>query len=64
MSAIVTCDGCGKTAPMEAGRDGNWHKPRLWYQRSDDDGIQTACTRECIDTIAAASATTRVVLPW
>ena len=64
MAAESICDGCGKRAPMESGRDGNWHKPQFWYERSDDDGIQTACSRECIDRIAEQTGKTKVILPW
>ena len=64
MGAEWICDGCGKRAPGITGRLGTWHKPASWYQRSDGDGIQTACCRECIDKIAAASEKTSVVLPF
>ena len=63
MACEIICDGCGKRAPGVSGRDGNWHKPSNWYERSDKDGIQTACSRECIDKIAKASGKTGVVLP-
>jgi len=50
MAAESICDNCGKRAPMVAGRAGRWHKPRAWYERSDDDGIQTAWnTREAAE---------------
>lgn len=42
---------------------GDWFKPRLWFQRSDDDGIQVACSRECIDKIAQNTGKTDVILP-
>jgi hypothetical protein len=60
-----TCQGCGKKAPGEYFSHGDlaWHKPRSWYERSDDDGPQTACSRECIDIIAEKSGKTGVVLP-
>lgn len=62
MAAEWICDGCGKRAPgVPAG--GNWYKPDSWFERSDDDGIQTACSRPCIDRIAKASGKTGVVLP-
>jgi hypothetical protein len=48
---------------MIAGKDGNWHKPMSWYERSDEGGIQSACSRECIGKIAAKSGKTDVVLP-
>ena len=63
MSATIKCDGCGKEARMEAGPHGNWFKPVKWYQRSDEDGIQDACSRDCIDKIAQKSGKTAVVLP-
>lgn len=63
MATEWICDGCGKRAPGVPGRLGTWHKPRSWYERSDDDGIQSACSRECIDKIAEQSGKTNVVLP-
>lgn len=62
MSAIVRCDGCGVEAPMLEAH-GNYFKPPSWFQRSDEDGIQVACTRNCIDKIAEKSGKTSVVLP-
>jgi hypothetical protein len=38
-------------------------KPRDWFSRSDDDGTQVACSRECIDKIAEKTGKTRVILP-
>lgn len=64
MAAESICDGCGRRSPMTAGADGNWYKPRSWYERSDDDGIQTACSRECIDAIAEKTKKPGVVLPF
>jgi len=56
------CDGCGKR--QVAGQvNGQWVKPRDWYERSDDDGIQTACSRECVDVVAQNSNKTSVVIP-
>lgn len=63
MAAESICDGCGKRAPMEKGALGTWHKPRHWYERSDDHGIQTACSRQCIEKIAKESGKTACVLP-
>lgn len=63
MAAEIICDGCGKRVPMEAA-NGNWFKPRSWFERSDKDGIQSACSRECIDKIAVASGKTGIVLPF
>lgn len=63
MSVEFTCDGCGKKEPgFHAGL--SWHKPRIWYERSDKDGTQTACSRECIKLIAEKTGKTRVVLPF
>ena len=62
MAAEAICDGCGKREPMYyAGH--NWHKPSDWYERSDDDGVQTACSRECIEKISKETGKTPVVLP-
>lgn len=63
MAAEIICDGCGKRAPMETGNLGTWHKPRHWYERSDDDGIQSACSRECIEKVAKATGKNSLVLP-
>lgn len=59
------CQGCGKRAPGEffAHGDLNWHKPRLWFERGDEDGAQTACSRECNDVVAAKTGKTGVILP-
>ena len=51
------CDGCGTE---EEGED----KPSKWYKRSDSDGVQLACSRDCIDIVAKASGKTRVIMPW
>ncbi len=63
MAAESICDCCGKREKMTAALNGEWHKPRNWYERSDKDGIQTACSRECIDEISQKSGKTSVVLP-
>lgn len=63
MSCEFTCDGCGKKAPGEFGADHTWHKPHAWFERSDTGGPQTACSRNCIDLIAAKTGKTRVILP-
>lgn len=41
----------------------SWHKPSSWYERSDEDGCQTACCRGCIDKVAKATGKTSVVMP-
>ena len=62
MSCEFICDGCGKR--MQASRGGHdWCKPFSWFQRSDEDGIQDACSRECIDRVAETSGKTACVLP-
>lgn len=63
MGMIAVCDGCGKQASAYANSRGNWFKPDSWFERSDDEGIQTACSRACIDKIAKQSGKTSVVLP-
>ncbi len=63
MGAKSICDGCGLEAPMIAGPDGRWRKPDHWYERSDNDGIQTACHRDCIEKVAATTDKTAGVLP-
>lgn len=62
MAAESICDGCGKRAPMYCNGQA-WFKPSAWYERTDKDGTQTACCRECIATIAEKSGKTDVVLP-
>ena len=62
MGMIAICDGCGEQRPATSNGH-NWFKPPSWYERSDKDGIQIACCRECIDTIAEKTGKTSVVLP-
>jgi len=62
MACEFICDGCGKRSPgFYNGRD--WFKPGSWYERSDEDGVQDACSRECIDIIGTRTGKTKVVLP-
>ncbi len=62
MSMIVICDGCGK--PEKARQAGDeWMKPYDWYQRSDEDGIQIACSRYCIGVVAEKSGKMGAVWP-
>lgn len=63
MAAEIICDGCGKRVPMEH-RGDDYVKPHLWYQRSDKDGIQVACSRECIRKISEKTGKTSICLPW
>ncbi|HAS52676.1 MAG TPA: hypothetical protein DCS42_00430 [Nitrospiraceae bacterium] len=62
MPVIYICDGCGK---QQIGMMGHreFEKPPEWFQRSDKDGIQIACSRNCIKTIADKTGKTSVVLP-
>jgi hypothetical protein len=46
MGCQYTCDGCGKVRPADL-IDGRYRKPGSWYQRSDKDGVQDACSTEC-----------------
>ena len=63
MACEFICDGCGKRMPASHNARGEWIKPFHWYQRSDEDGIQDACSRECIDKISKKTGKTSVVLP-
>lgn len=63
MACEFICDGCGKRAPGFSNRLGGWFKPRSWYERTDEEGTQTACSRECIQKIAEKTGKTNVVLP-
>lgn len=64
MACKYVCDGCGKEqAAVPVPETGLWIKPHSWYERSDDDGIQTACCRECIEKIAEKTGKTSVVFP-
>ena len=63
MAVEFICDGCKKRAPGWANRQGDWFKPSRWYQRTDDDGTQLACSRECIEKVAEETKKTSVVLP-
>ena len=56
------CDGCGKEAPGYF-NGSYWHKPALWFERSDEDGEQLACSRDCIKTVAKTTGKTELVVP-
>ena len=60
----ITCDGCGVEVPARVGPRGETLKPSDWYQRTDDDGTQTACGRDCISVIAKKSGKTSMVMPF
>lgn len=62
MSAFAKCDGCGKTASMLEAH-GNFIKPSDWFQRSDEEGIQLACSRDCIKEVARKTGKTDAMLP-
>lgn len=62
MACEFICDGCARRAPAEV-IDGRFFKPFQWFQRSDDDGTQVACSRECVEAIAQHTGKTSVVLP-
>lgn len=62
MACEFICDGCGKRCQVPH-YPGGWFKPTNWYERSDDDGAQVACSRECIEKVAKESGKTDVVLP-
>jgi len=62
MACEFICDGCGC---RESGVSvhGQWYKPNSWFERADEDGIQTACSRACIQEIADKTGKTSTVLP-
>jgi hypothetical protein len=62
MACEFICDGCGKR--QSASFNGDWMKPHSWFQRADKDGVQDACSRECIEKIAKKTNKTSVVLPF
>jgi len=62
MAVVCICDGCGKQEPAEHWPGGIF-KPRLWFGRKDADGEQLACSRPCIEKIAAKTGKTALVLP-
>lgn len=63
MSVKFICDGCGQEAAACVNQLGDPFKPHNWFSRSDKDGRQDACCRECIDRVATKSGKTGVVLP-
>jgi len=63
MACEFICDECKKRAPGSFNTMGQWFKPHDWYERSDKEGIQTACSRECIKKIAEKTGKTDLVLP-
>ena len=64
MAVEWICDGCGKRViDRRSHNERDWIKPEKWYQRSDKEGPQDACSRECIELIAKKTGKTSVVLP-
>ena len=65
MAVKYICDGCGIERPAKFYKTNPnvWFKPENWFQRSDEDGIQDACSRTCIDIISSKSGKTTVVIP-
>ena len=63
MSCEFICDGCGKKCEGKSNSMGQRLKPHSWYERSDEDGIQIACSRDCIKKIAEKTGKTDLVLP-
>jgi len=63
MGCKFICDGCGKEA--SATNNGqNWFKPNSWFERSDKDGIQTVCSRKCIEKVSKKTGKTHLVAPF
>jgi hypothetical protein len=62
MSCEFICDGCGKRVKGSS-LNGNWYKPDSWFERSDEDGTQTAWSRNCITKIAEKTGKTNIILP-
>ena len=58
MAVQYICDGCGKTETVRTST-----KPWEWFQRTDEDGEQHACSRQCIERTAAKSGKTGLVFP-
>lgn len=65
MANEYICDGCGKreSAVFYPNGNRNWCKPERWFQRTDENGPQDACSRDCVDKIAKKSGKTGVILP-
>lgn len=67
---VFICDGCGKESEGERrerkdnSRGGyDLFKPSSWYHREDADGIQLACSKECVKSAAEKSGKTGIVAP-
>jgi hypothetical protein len=55
---IYECDGCGK---QEKSRSG--FRPSIWFERFQDGQEFHACSRECIEKVAAKFGGTTCILP-
>ena len=64
MAVKFVCDGCGKEGEATYGVTGDAFKPRAWFQRSDKEGAQHACSRDCVEKVAEATGKTSVVAPF
>lgn len=64
MACEFICDGCGKREEAGYSLHGRWFKPTNWFTRGDSDGAQVACSRECIEKVAAATGKTALVVPF
>lgn len=62
MPAIIICNGCGKQAKMIEGENCHYHKPHSWFERSDEDGILVACSRECVAKISKETGKTGMIM--
>lgn len=58
MTIETICDGCGKRETVK-----EWRKPYVWFERQDHDGVQLACSRQCIEVVAKTTGKTKTVLP-
>lgn len=50
MAVEWICDGCGKRQPGEHNGQ-HWFKPSVWFERTADDRILAACSRECVERV-------------
>jgi hypothetical protein len=62
MACEFICDGCRERKSGFYNSIG-WFKPALWFERSDKDGVQTVCSRECIKIVAEKTGKTNLVVP-
>ena len=65
MSCKYVCDGCGKESPAARYENNTtrWFKPHEWFQRGDKDGIQDACSRECVEKVSVKTGKSSLVSP-